>query len=75
MAANSKDKYLVLGLMSGTSMDGLDMSCARYYKQNNKWRFDLLKAETFLYNESIKLDFVKAFNKKCVIETIDIKFG
>jgi anhydro-N-acetylmuramic acid kinase len=72
---NIKDKYIVLGLMSGTSMDGLDVSCAKYYKQNNTWCFDLLKAETFSYNESIKLDFLKAFNKKCNIEDIDIKFG
>ena len=72
---NIKDKYVVLGLMSGTSMDGLDVSCARYYKENNTWRFDLLQAETFSYNESIKLDFLKAFNKKCSLEEIDIKFG
>ena len=57
---NVKDKYVVLGLMSGTSMDGLDISCARYYKENNTWRFDLLQAETFVYNESIKIRFFKS---------------
>ena len=31
------DKSLVLGIMSGTSMDGLDISCSRYYKKNNDW--------------------------------------
>ena len=46
----------VIGLMSGTSMDGLDISCARYYKNNQSWSFDLLACETFPYNERIKTE-------------------
>ena len=69
------DKSLVLGVMSGTSMDGLDISCARYYKQNNVWKFDLLEAETFEYQSKIKLDFLKVFNKKYDLHKMDIKFS
>ena len=43
------NKSLVLGVMSGTSMDGIDISCARYYQKNNTWKFELLNCETFSY--------------------------
>ncbi len=55
---------LVLGLMSGTSMDGLDISCARYYKNHEGWNFDLIACETFPYNNEIKTLLFKAFNKE-----------
>ena len=47
------DKSLILGVMSGTSMDGIDISCARYYTHNNIWKFDLVASETFNYNSKI----------------------
>ena len=72
---NIKDKYLVVGIMSGTSMDGLDISCAEYYQKNNRWQFNLLQAETFCYNESIKGDFIKLFNRKLNVEELDVQFG
>ena len=69
------DKSLVLGLMSGTSMDGLDISCARYYKQTKTWCYDLIAVETFSYNEKIKLDLFKTFNKVYNIDKMDAQFG
>ena len=72
---NIKDKYVVLGLMSGTSMDGLDISCADYYKTQDRWKFKLLKAQTFSYNQSTKSDFSQLFNHKQNIEDVDIKFA
>ena len=72
---NIKDKYVVLGLMSGTSMDGLDISCAEYYKINNRWAFKFLKGETFLYNKSIKSDFLQLFSGQKNVEEVDIKFA
>ena len=44
------DKSLILGLMSGTSMDGLDISCARYYQKNNSWTYELIASETIPYD-------------------------
>ena len=72
---NIKNEYLALGLMSGTSMDGLDISCARYYKNSNKWCFKLLHAETFYYDKNIKKDFVRAFNSINLIPDLDVKFA
>lgn len=43
-------KALAIGLMSGTSLDGLDICLAAFEKQD-KWTFQILKAETFPYSE------------------------
>lgn len=43
-------KALAIGLMSGTSLDGLDICLAEFEKQD-KWSFQILKAETVSYSE------------------------
>lgn len=44
--------YKVIGLMSGTSLDGLDIAYCHYQIQNNKWSYTIIKAETLPYSES-----------------------
>ncbi|NIF04569.1 anhydro-N-acetylmuramic acid kinase [Chryseobacterium sp. Tr-659] len=43
-------KTLAIGLMSGTSLDGLDICLAEFERQD-KWTFQILKAETFPYSD------------------------
>ncbi|GEJ44661.1 MULTISPECIES: anhydro-N-acetylmuramic acid kinase [unclassified Chryseobacterium] len=43
-------KALAIGLMSGTSLDGLDLCFAEFEKQDT-WAFQILKAETLPYPE------------------------
>lgn len=43
-------KALAIGLMSGTSLDGLDICLAEFEKQD-KWVFQILKAETLPYSK------------------------
>ena len=69
------DKSLVIGVMSGTSLDGIDISCAQYYIQNNKWNFKLVAYETFKYTEQIKFNLLQAFNGEYQIDKIDIDFA
>jgi len=45
---DSKQKYKVIGLMSGTSLDGVDMACCSFEKKG-KWEFRFDKAETIPY--------------------------
>ena len=43
-------EYKAIGLMSGTSLDGLDMALVRFVQQHGKWSFELLKSDTISYN-------------------------
>tara|TARA_Y100001968_G_C19341750_1_gene709873 strand:+ start:1 stop:1029 length:1029 start_codon:yes stop_codon:yes gene_type:complete len=61
--------------MSGTSMDGLDISCSQYYKKKNIWNFKLIASETIPYNQKIKLDLLKTFNQDYNIIEMDTQFG
>lgn len=44
-----KEQYTAIGLMSGTSLDGLDLCCARFYHRDGEWQFEILHAETQAY--------------------------
>ena len=43
-------KYSVLGLMSGTSLDGLDLAYCIFIKKNNSWKFELKFVEFIEYD-------------------------
>ena len=46
-----KSKYKVIGVMSGTSLDGLDLAFIEF-ELNNYWSFKIVKAETIGYSEN-----------------------
>ncbi len=43
---NIPDEPVVVGLMSGTSLDGLDIVSVRFKKADDKWSYAILKSET-----------------------------
>ena len=47
-------KYRVLGLMSGSSLDGLDIACSDFYQDNGRWKFDLIHSETVSYTNEFR---------------------
>lgn len=46
-------KYQVVGVMSGTSLDGLDMACCLLYTEKKKWNYRILKTSTASYDHSM----------------------
>lgn len=46
-----KDSYNVIGVMSGTSLDGVDLAHIHFTNTNGKWNFIILESETIPYSE------------------------
>ncbi|SDW64328.1 anhydro-N-acetylmuramic acid kinase [Flavobacterium degerlachei] len=45
-----QDYYNVIGVMSGTSLDGIDLAHIEFHKNNDKWDFKILESETVSYS-------------------------
>jgi len=54
----NSDEYHVIGLMSGTSLDGLDIAFCRFLFENNKWSYEIIQTETILYTDYWKQKLV-----------------
>jgi anhydro-N-acetylmuramic acid kinase len=71
-----KESYNAIGLMSGTSLDGLDMAYCRISKTDGLWQFDLLSSDSIRYNSewvrSLK-NAIQLSKKELLI--LDDKYG
>lgn len=52
--------YNVLGLMSGTSLDGLDIAYCHFLLKSSKWSFQIIEAETFEYKPGLREKLLNA---------------
>jgi anhydro-N-acetylmuramic acid kinase len=44
-----QQQFRVLGLMSGTSLDGLDIACVDFFKKDATWHYEIIEATTISY--------------------------
>lgn len=43
--------YRAIGLMSGSSLDGLDLACVEFTEQAGKWSFEIMRTACYPYTE------------------------
>lgn len=74
---SSEQKYNIIGLMSGTSLDGLDFVCAEFKQDNNKnWTFKIHDSFTIDYNEEWKNKLINAvFTSGVKLAQLDIEIA
>lgn len=46
-----QEKYNIIGVMSGTSLDGIDLAHLNFEVINGKWNFQILESETIGYSQ------------------------
>ena len=51
----NQTKYKVLGLMSGTSLDGLDLAFCTFHLAQKKWHYKIEAAHTIRYPKRLKI--------------------
>lgn len=54
MSNTGVQKYNVIGLMSGTSLDGVDIAFCRFVLTNKRWTYTIVQAETIAYSSTWK---------------------
>lgn len=59
-----KGSRLIIGLMSGTSLDGLDIALCRFKGSGADTRFELLNFQTISYQSDFKADVLSVFAKR-----------
>lgn len=70
------EMYKVLGMMSGTSLDGLDLAFCHFWMEDNKWCYSIEKTETQNYSDSLKTQLKNAIDFNAVdLLTLDIEYG
>jgi len=53
---------LALGLMSGTSLDGVDLAACRFREEDGRWEYEIVKATTVSYPEEWKDRLTQLFD-------------
>ena len=65
-----------IGVMSGTSIDGLDLIAVTFYKSNNKICYDVSASETIPYSSTWKNSFLHATELSAVgLRKLDVEFA
>lgn len=54
MSNTGVQKYNVIGLMSGTSLDGVDIAFCRFTFEKKRWTYTIVQAETIPYSSAWK---------------------
>lgn len=71
----SLEKYSIIGLMSGTSGDGLDLAYV-HFEHQREWKFEIVLAKTFPFPEDLGKKLTVAHLKSGLeLAQLDVDFG
>src|SRR6188768_527200 len=73
---DSKEKYKVIGIMSGTSLDGVDLAYCTFEKNENEWQYEIAFAETVKYSTAWKKKLTEAHSLSSEsVLILDVEYG
>lgn len=71
----NQSSYTAIGLMSGTSGDGLDLALCEFTKDSS-WSFRILEAETASFPKTLELDLMNSHMLSALdLSILDVSFG
>jgi anhydro-N-acetylmuramic acid kinase len=71
-----KNEYYAIGIMSGTSLDGLDISLCRYFIEKGKWNFSCIDCRFIEYDSEIRNRLKSCYNTSArELVKIDVDFA
>jgi anhydro-N-acetylmuramic acid kinase len=72
---NGHSSYKIIGLMSGTSGDGLDIAYCEFEKHEN-WKYSIVESETVPFPKKLAKKLVKAHTMNGLkLSLLDVEFG
>jgi anhydro-N-acetylmuramic acid kinase len=70
-----KNSYNVIGVMSGTSLDGVDLCYSNFSYENKEWKFLIQNTETVLYENYWATKLINAHSfSDADLEELDIEY-
>ena len=68
--------YHVIGLMSGTSLDGVDLAYCKFILKNKTWEYEIIHSACYTYHEDWKVKLANAENTTALaIQLLDLALG
>jgi anhydro-N-acetylmuramic acid kinase len=68
--------YHVIGLMSGTSLDGVDLAYCKFVIKNKVWEYEIIHSACYTYHEDWKVKLANAENTSALdIHLLDLALG
>jgi anhydro-N-acetylmuramic acid kinase len=76
MPKNQPKGYSVIGLMSGTSLDGLDICHAHFREEGNLWKYEMFDCETVPYDATWRGKLAGAMSLTASdLDRLDTEYG